>query len=440
MVVWNERYEKIDRKELVQLQLERLQQTLSRVYRRVSHYHNLFNKISFDPLEVSDLADLNKIPFTTKETLRSAYPYDMFAVPLREVVRMHSTSGTSGEPLVVGYTQNDIEHWTDLTARVLSAGGVTQDDIVQICFPYGLFTGGLGFHYGAEKIGASVIPSSEADVERQIIIMRDYHTTAIVCAPTIAALLCATLEEKGITPAELQLRKGLFGAEPWAESFRREIEEKLRISAVDNYGLTEIMGPGVSYECHLKQGLHISEDHFIPEVIDPETGEVLPPGKKGELVITTITKEAYPLIRYRTGDLTRLIREPCPCGRSSIRMERVFERLDDMIILNGMKMFPSQFEQIISESVKPTPSYRLVIDRQGNLDELEIQIEVSKEIFDDEMGKLTDLELKILKVVKGRLDFIPRIRLVEPATLDAPPGIDPPMKKKRVIDRRPRLE
>jgi phenylacetate-CoA ligase len=430
MHIWNERYEKISRPELEQLQLERLQQTLSRVYRRVSHYHALFNKISFDPLEVAGLEDLKKIPFTTKETLRRAYPYDMFAVPLREVVRMHSTSGTSGEPLVVGYTQNDIDHWTELTARVLSAGGVTRDDIVQICFPYGLFTGGLGFHYGAEKIGASVIPSSEADMERQVIIMRDYHTTALVCAPTTAALICGALGEKGITPAELQLRKALFGAEPWTESFRKEIEDTLRVSATDNYGLTEIMGPGVSYECRLKRGLHISEDHFIPEIIDPGTGESLGPGKKGELVITTIGKEAFPLIRYRTGDLTSLVDEPCPCGRSLIRMERVYERLDDMIILNGRKMFPSQFEQILSETTKLAPVFQLVIEKKDHLDVLEIQIEVSSDMFDDEMGKLTDLEMAVVRAVKDRLDFIPRVKLVEPAHAGEK------MKRSKVIDKR----
>jgi phenylacetate-CoA ligase len=330
----------------------------------------------------------------------------------------------------VGYTQNDIDHWTELTARVLSAGGVTRDDIVQICFPYGLFTGGLGFHYGAEKIGASVIPSSEADMERQVIIMRDYHTTALVCAPTTAALICCTLVEKGITPAELQLRSALFGAEPWTESFRKEIEDTLRVVATDNYGLTEIMGPGVSYECGMKRGLHISEDHFIPEIVDPETGQVLGPGEKGELVITTIGKEGFPLIRYRTGDLTSLTREPCACGRSFVRMERVFERLDDMIILNGRKMFPSQFEQILTETVKLAPDFHLVIEKSENLDVLEIQIEVSGEMFDGRMGKLTDLEMAVVRAVKDRLDFIPRVKLVEPAHAGQK------MKGRKVIDRR----
>lgn len=430
MPVWNEKYETMKRDELEQEQLERLQQTLSRVYRRVSYYQNLFNKISFDPDTISTLDDLKKIPYTTKDTLRLAYPYDMFAVPLREVVRMHSTSGTTGQPLIVGYTKNDIEHWTELTARVLYAGGVTKDDIIQICFPYGLFTGGMGFHYGAEKIGASVIPGSEADMESQIIIMRDYRTTAFACAPTYAALLYEAMNEKGVTPAELSLSKGLFGAEPWNESFRKEIEEKLSISVTDNYGLTEIIGPGVSFECDHKNGLHISEDHFIPEIIDPDTGRVLGPDEKGELVLTTITKEAYPLIRYRTGDLTCLSYEPCACGRTLTKMGKVFERIDDMIILNGQNMFPSQFELILIEVFGTAPNYQLIIDKKENLDELEIQVEISGDFFFDEMKKLAELEITIIKEVKDRLDFIPKVKLVEPRTIKRG------MKKAKVIDKR----
>jgi phenylacetate-CoA ligase len=430
MPVWNEKYEMIDRDELMQMQLERLQQTLSRVYRRVSYYHNLFNKIEFDPHEVSTLDDLRKIPYTTKETLRLAYPYDMFAVPLREVVRMQSTSGTTGLPLIVGYTKNDIEHWTELTARVLSAGGVTKDDIVQVCFPYGLFTGGLGFHYGAEKIGASVIPSSESDIDNQVIIMKDYRTSALVCAPTYAALICDALEEKGISPAELSLSKGLFGAEPWSEAFRREIEESLNITVTDNYGITEIIGPGISFECEEKSGLHISEDHFIAEIIDPDTGDVLEPGRKGELVLTTITKEAYPLVRYRTGDLTSLHSGACGCGRIFVKMDRVFERIDDMIIFNGQNMFPSQFEQILTEVIGKTPNFQLVVSKQNNLDKMEIQVEVSGDIFFDEMGKLTDLEHHIMKEIEDRLDFLPEVKLVEPRTVQRS------MKGRRVIDRR----
>lgn len=430
MPIWNKTQETISRKELEQLQLERLQETLGRVYRRVSYYHNLFNRIKFDPLELLSLEDLKRIPFTTKETLRVAYPYDMFAVPLREVVRMHSTSGTKGEPLVVGYTKNDIEHWTELTARVLAAGGVTKDDIIQICFPYGLFTGGLGFHYGAERVGASVIPSSDADIENQITIMRDYRTTTLACAPTFAAQLLEIIEEKSISAAEFALSKALFGAEPWSETFRKEIEEKLGITATDNYGLTEVIGPGVSYECEEKNGLHISEDHFIPEIIDPESGKELPEGKEGELVITTITKEAFPLIRYRTGDRTMIQSSPCPCGRTFIRMGRVTGRLDDMIILNGQNMFPSQFEQILTEVIGKTPRFLLCIEKKDNLDVLEIQVEVSQDIFNDEMKKLAQLEHLIVREVKKRLDFIPKVTLVEPRTIKRG------MKQQRVIDRR----
>jgi phenylacetate-CoA ligase len=430
MAVWNEEYETMSRDELEQVQIERLQETLTRVYRRVSYYRNLFNEIGFDPLELTDRKDLEKIPFTTKETLRLAYPYDMFAVPLREVVRMQSTSGTTGEALIVGYTKNDIEHWTELTARVLTAGGIVKDDIVQITFPYGLFTGGLGFHYGAERIGASVIPSSEADIAKQIVIMRDYRTTAFVSAPTFAALLIETLDEKGITAAELSLSKALLGAEPWSDMFRKDIEHKLAISATDNYGLTEVMGPGVSYECEEKNGLHISEDHFIPEIIDPDTGKVLPQGKKGELVITTITKEAFPLIRYRTGDMTSLMSGDCPCKRTSLRMAKVFERYDDMIILNGQNMFPSQFEHILTEVIGMTPNYQLVIDRKHNLDELIIQIEVSSDFFSDEIKQLNHIEFDIIREVKERLDFVPKVKFVEPGTIGRR------MKKSRVLDKR----
>jgi phenylacetate-CoA ligase len=430
MPLWNEKYERMSRAELEQEQLERLQQTLGRVYRRVSYYHELFNRIGFDPLEVASLENLKKIPFTSKDTLHIAYPYDMFAVPLREVVRMQSTSGTTGQPLIVGYTKNDIEHWTELTALVLSAGGVTKDDIIQVSFPYGLFTGGLGFHYGAEKIGASVIPCSDTDIENQITIMKDYRSTALCCAPTFAALLVEMIDERSVTPAELSLRRGLFGAEPWNETFRQELEEHLGISVTDNYGLTEVMGPGVSYECEEKNGLHISEDHFIPEVIDPETGELLPAGKKGELVITTITKEAYPLIRYRTGDITSLIVEPCPCGRSSVRMSRVFGRIDDMIILNGQNMFPALFEQILTEVIGKTPSYQLVVHRKDNKDQLDIQIEISQDIFDDEIKTLNRIERGVVREVKERLDFVPRVTLVEPRSIVRR------MKQSRVIDLR----
>ncbi len=430
MPLWNESEETISRGELEQVQLERLQQTLGRVYRRVSYYRNLFNRIGFDPFEFSSIEDLIKIPFTTKETLRIAYPYDMFAVPLREVVRMQSTSGTTGQPIIVGYTMNDIDHWTELMARVLTAGGVTKDDIIQICFPYGLFTGGLGFHFGAERVGASVIPSGEADVEQQLTIMRDYRTTALACAPTYAALLLENIMEMDMAAAELCLRKALLGAESWSEAFRNELQDKLGVIATDNYGLTEIIGPGISYECENRDGLHISEDHFIPEIIDPESGEILPPGAKGELVITTITKEAFPLVRYRTGDITSLMTDPCECGRTFIKMSRVFGRVDDMIILNGQNIFPVQFEGILNEVIGKVPNYRLVVDSKDNQDFLEIQVEISQDIFNDEIKSLNYLENGIVRNVEDRLGFIPRLKLVEPRTIKRD------MKESRVIDRR----
>ena len=430
MAIWNKDYETIDREELEQLQLERLQQTLSRVYRRVSYYKNLFDKISFDPFEISSLEDLKKIPYTTKDTLRLAYPYDMFAVPLREVVRMQSTSGTTGQPIIVGYTKNDIEHWTDLTARVLSAAGVTADDIIMISFPYGLFTGGIGFHYGAERIGASVIPGSSADIEEQLTIIKDYRATVCICAPTFLAQMCEIMEDKGITPAELSLKTALLGAEPWSENFRKQVEEKLSIKLFDNYGLTEIIGPGVSFECEYRNMLHIAEDHFIPEVIDPDTGEPLGFGKKGELVLTTITKEAYPLIRYRTGDLTTLYNEKCECGRSFIRMARVSERIDDMIIINGKNIFPSQFEQILQDVVGKIPKFQIIIDRKDSIDEIEIQVEVSQDIFYDEMKRLAEIEKRISKEIEEKLGIIPNIKLVEPRSIKRS------LKRKKVIDKR----
>ncbi len=430
MAIWNEEFEKIDREELEQIQLERLQQTLSRVYRRVSYYKNLFDKIGFDPFEFSSLEDLKKIPYTTKETLRLAYPYDMFAVPLREVVRMQSTSGTTGQPIIVGYTKNDIEHWTELTARVLSAAGVTKDDIIMISFPYGLFTGGLGFHYGAEKIGASVIPGSSADIEELVTIMKDYRVTVCICAPTFMAQLHEVMETKGISPAELSLKTALLGAEPWSENFRREMEDLFSIKLYDNYGLTEIIGPGVSFECEERNGLHIAEDHFIPEIIDPETGEILDFGQKGELVITTITKEAYPLIRYRTGDLTTLYKDRCKCGRTFLKMDRVSERIDDMIIINGKNIFPSQFEKILEDVIGKTARFQIVLNKKDNIDSLELNVEISQDIFSDEMRRLAEIEKNISREIEERLGIIPEVKLVEPRTIKRG------LKRRRVIDKR----
>jgi len=429
--MWNPEVETLPREEIEQLQLERLQSTLNRVYHRVPFYRQLFDEEGIVPEDITSLSDLANLPFTTKEDLRRNYPYGMFAVPLRDIVRLHSSTGTTGFPTVVGYTANDLRHWSELTARVLVAGGVGREDIIQIAFDYGMFTGALGFHYGAELIGATVIPISGGNPERQIRIMKDFRTTGLLCTPSYALFLAEKMEEMGVSPAELSLRVGLFGAEPWSEEMRRQIEERMGISATDNYGLSEVMGPGVSGECEEKAGLHIAEDHFIPEVVDPKTGEVLPPGEQGELVLTTITKEALPLIRYRTGDITRLIYDPCPCGRTHARMERVSGRTDDMIIIRGVNVFPSQVESVLMAIEGTTPHYQLVVDRSGVLDELEVWVEVGEEIFSDEIRKLEALEREVRDALEGVLGISVRVRLVEPKTLERTSG-----KAKRVIERR----
>ena len=417
MAIRDSDYETLKRDELQQLQLERLQVTINRAYRNVAFYRDLLDEVGIAPEDMTSLEALSKIPFTTKESLIQNQPYGMFALPLREVVRLQSSSGTTREPIVVGYSKNDIEHWTELVARVLMAGGVTRDDVVQISFDYGLFTGALGFHYGAEKIGATVIPCSRLSAEKQIAIMRNYRTTILVCTPAFALHIVKAISEQGVSPAELSLRVGLLGAEPWSEAVREDIERGLHITALDNYGLSEIIGPGVSVECKEKNGLHIFEDHFIPEVIDPETGERLPDGERGELVLTTITKEAFPMVRYRTGDLTSLDHSACPCGRTLVRMSRVAGRTDDIVIIQGVKVLPSRIEQILTEIEGTEPHFRLSVDRSGALDELEVSVEVSPEIFFDEVKRMSALQKEIQKRLEEALGFFVRVKLVEPMSI-----------------------
>ena len=409
--------ETLSRDEIQQIQLERLQVTVNRAYKNVAYYRNILDKTGILPDDINSLEDLSRLPFTTRETLLKNQPYDMFAIPLREVVRLQSSSGTTREPIVVGYSRNDIENWTDLMARVLVAADVTKDDIVQIAFDYGLFTGALGFHYGAERIGATVVPCSRLSAEKQIAIMRNYKTTVLVCTPSYALHIANTMAKYGSSPAELCLRVGLFGTEPWSESIRKEIEDGLNIIALDNYGISEIMGPGVSAECHEKNGLHIFEDHFIAEIIDPKTGNPLPDVEKGELVLTTITKEAFPMIRYRTGDYTSLDHTVCPCGRTIVRMSRVSERTDDMIVVQGINVFPSQVEQILAEAEGTEPHFRLSVDRDGALDELEVCVEVSPQIFFDEIKKMSALEEDIQRRFQEAFGFFIRVRLVEPGSI-----------------------
>jgi phenylacetate-CoA ligase len=429
--IWNEKAETMPREDLEQLQLERLQSTLNRVHRNVTFYRNRFEEMGVMPGDIRTREDLERIPFTTKEDLRENYPYGMFALPLREVVRIHSSTGTTGKPTVVGYSANDIDSWSEVVARIMTAGGVTRDDVVQIAFGYGLFTGGFGLHYGAEKIGASVIPISSGNTEKQLMIMEDYRTSAIVCTPSYGMYLAETIEEQGREPGSLSLKYGLFGSEPWSDHMREEIESRTGIIATDNYGLSEVMGPGVAGECLEKSGLHLNEDHFIPEIIDPETGKVLPFGEEGELVITTVTREAMPLIRYRTRDITRLVNDSCPCGRTLVRMEKVKGRTDDMLIIKGVNIYPAQVEQVLFGFEGVTPHYQIVLTREGSMDHMEILVEVNETIFFDEMKKQRDMVDSINEKMRNALGLSAKVKLVEPRSLERFQG-----KAERVRDER----
>jgi phenylacetate-CoA ligase len=428
---WEPDKECMDREELEQIQLERLQATLNRVYAHVPFYRKRFDAMGISPEDVTSLADLSRLPFTTKEDLRDNYPYGLFAVPMREVVRIHASSGTTGAPTVVGYTRNDIRTWSNLVARLLTMGGVTKDDVIQIAFGYGLFTGAFGLHYGAERIGASVIPASSGNTARQSTIMQDFKTTALVSTPSYALLIGETLREMGIPLSALSLKWGLFGAEPWSAAMREEIEDMLGILATDNYGLSEVIGPGVSGECLERNGLHISEDHFIAEGVDPETLQQVAPGEAGELVLTTISKEAFPMIRYRTGDLTRLLPGECPCGRTGQRMSRVMGRTDDMLIIKGVNVFPSQIEAILFEIEGTEPHYQIIVDRKGAMDEATVLVEASESIFFDQMRRQKEMVERIHKRLAQELGVSFEVKLVEKKTLERFEG-----KAKRVVDNR----
>ncbi len=429
--IWNQEFETLSRDELAALQLRRLQNTLDRAAENVPCYQEKFKDTGFRPGDVKSLADLSRLPFTTKEDLRLNYPYGMFAVPMREVVRIHSSSGTTGKPTVVGYSRQDLKTWAELVARFMTAAGVTADDIVHIAFGYGLFTGAFGIHYGSEHIGASVIPISGGNTEKQVMIMQDYRSSALVCTPSYALTIADYLEKNHIDPDSLALKIGLFGAEPWSEEMRREIEKRLGLLATDNYGLSEIIGPGVAGECLARCGMHISEDHFIAEIIDPETGEVLPEGSIGELVLTTITKEALPMIRYRTRDITRLHYEPCECGRTHVRMQKTMGRSDDMLIIKGVNVFPTQIEEVLFQVEGCEPHYQLIVERQGNADTLEVQVEVNEKIFFDEMKKQKDFIDKVSRRLASVLGVSAKVKLVEPSSIPRHEG-----KAQRIIDRR----
>jgi phenylacetate-CoA ligase len=417
--------------ELRQLQLERLQSTMHRVAKNVRFYKNLFKEKGISPSDITDLSDLSKLPFTEKGDLRENYPYGMFAVPLRDVVRIHSSSGTTGKPTVVGYTKRDLDHWAELVARFLTAGGVTREDVVQVAFGYGLFTGAFGLHYGAEKIGASVIPTSSGNTKKQIMIMQDYKTTALVCTPSYALYLADMMEDMNIEPKSLSLKWGLFGAEAWSDKMRDQIESRLPVTATDNYGLSEIMGPGVAAECILKNGLHCFEDSFIFEIIDPETLEPVAEGEKGELVITTVHKEAFPLIRYRTRDITRFLSGACPCGRTGRRLEKFHGRTDDMLIIRGVNLFPSQIEDILMKVEGVEPHYMIIVDRKDNLDYMEIQVEINEKVMTDEVQGLQVLQENIQKEIRDMYQVSAKVKLVEPKSIARFEG-----KAQRVIDKR----
>jgi phenylacetate-CoA ligase len=433
-MIYNEDFETLPREALEALQLKRLKQVAQRVYHTVGFYKKAFDEAGVLPDDIKTLDDLRLFPFTTKQDLRENYPFGMFAVPMSSIVRLHASSGTTGRSTVVGYTQRDIDNWSELMARCLVAAGITKNDIIHNAYGYGLFTGGLGIHYGAERMGASVIPVSGGNTKRQIMILQDFGPTAICCTPSYALNLAEEGKAMGINMKALKLRVGIFGAEPWSEKKRLEIEEALAISALNIYGLSEIMGPGVSMECHEgRHGMHIFEDHFLVETINPDTGDVLPPGEEGELVFTTLSKEAFPLIRFRSRDISRLLPEPCRCGRTLVRMDRITGRSDDMLIIRGVNVFPSQIEAVLTGIEGLEPHYQLIVDRTGNLDTLEVQVEVGEQLFSnaDEVKVLQNMERRIANDIKEFLGVSARVKLVEPKSLGHFEG-----KASRVQDRR----
>ena len=414
------------------LQLAKLKNLAELLYTKVEFYRKKMDEKGIKPQDIHTLKDIEKLPFTTKDDLRLNYPHGLRACPPERIVEVHMSSGTTGKPVVDEYTMGDINIWREAMSRTMVAGGCTRDDIVQNCYGYGLFTGGPGAHYGALNIGAEVLPMSSGNTERQLMVMQDFGTTMLTCTPSYALYMAEEAAAAGIDLHKLPISKGCFGAEPWSENMRKELESRYGMKAYDIYGLTEIMGPGVSFECEAQDGLHINEDFFYPEIIDPVTGLPLPPGEKGELVFTTLTKEGTPLLRYRTRDITYLIQEPCTCGRTTVRMHRLFGRTDDMLIIRGVNVFPSQIEHALFGIEGTEPAYLIVVNRGENqLDEIELQVEVKHEFFSDETKKLEGLRAKIEGVMKSKLQISVKVKLVEPKTIERSIG-----KAKRVIDNR----
>lgn len=431
MNCFNEKCECMSREEMRKVQSERLIKTVNRVYNNVPFYKKKMDEAGVLPGDIKSIDDITKLPYTTKQDLRDNYPFGLFAAPMEDVVRIHASSGTTGKPTVVGYTKNDIEDWAETMARTFSCAGGTKHDIIQVAYGYGLFTGGLGAHYGAERLGAAVVPISGGNTKKQIMLMQDFGTTMVACTPSYILYIAETMVEMGIDPKSLKLKAGCFGAEPWTDNMRKEIESKLGILAIDIYGLSEVMGPGVSSECPARNGLHVNEDYYVPEIIHPETLQPVKEGEQGELVFTTIKKEALPLLRYRTRDISSLHHEKCDCGRTLVRMSKVAGRSDDMLIIRGVNVFPSQIESVLLEIGDTAPHYQIIVDRKGALDMMEIQIEMTPELFSDQVRKLENVEKKIKMSLESTLGISSKITLVEPKSIERSEG-----KAKRVIDLR----
>src|SRR5512136_281823 len=430
-MIWSPKFETMPRPELEKLQLERLKTLVARVYEKVPFYRQVFQQKGITPDSIKSLADLRRLPFTSKQDFRDNYPLGLLAVPMEQICRVHASSGTTGKPVVAPYTANDLRMWTEVMARTLTSAGVTKNDVMQNSYGYGLFTGGLGFHYGGERVGATVIPTSTGNTKRQLMLIQDIGTSVLTCTPSYALILAEGAKEIGLDLRTTKLRLAVCGAEPWSEQMRADIEARLPIKAVDIYGLTEIVGPGVSVECEHRCGLHIFEDNFLPEVVNPQTGERLPYGQRGELVITTLTKEAQPVIRFRTRDITTLNAEPCKCGRTLVRMTKVTGRTDDMLKIRGVNVFPSQIESILLQVEGVEPQYLIIVDRERHLDDLEVWVEVSEDVFSDEMKKMEALKKKVTDELESTLGIGVKVKLVEPKSIARTEG-----KAKRVVDRR----
>lgn len=430
-MIWNEKIECASREEMNAIQSERLVETVRRIYHNVPFYRHKMQAAGLTPVDIKSVDDLSKLPFTLKTDLRDNYPFGLFTVPMSEIVRLHASSGTTGKPTVVGYTRRDIDMWAEVVSRSLCMAGVHREDVVQVAYGYGLFTGGLGIHYGTENLGASVIPISGGNTKKQIQLMQDFGSSVICCTPSYALYIAEVLEDAKIDPSELKMRVGIFGAEPWTEAMRKDIENRLKIKAIDIYGLSEIVGPGVSCECEDQCGMHVNEDHFIPEIVNPETLEPVDPGEVGELVFSTVTKEGIPLLRYRTRDLTRLIYDTCSCGRTLVRMEKCKGRSDDMLIIRGVNIFPSQIESVLLQMSETEPHYLLIVEREGILDTLMVMVEVQEQFFSDEVKKIQALRRKITNALESTLGISVNVKLVEPKTIERTAG-----KAKRVIDKR----